>query len=99
MKCKTVIYVATVALALLLRVDAGQIQYGYDENNRLVAVNVNNKTAAQYDYDPAHNLTEHKVVSEPGGLKSFLLYLTEHSGAEKVLRLIGLWEADSGKQS
>jgi YD repeat-containing protein len=86
--------IATLMITGLIRLEAGQIQYSYDENNRVVAVNVNNETAAQYEYDPAHNLSEHDVESKPGGLKSFILYFTKYSGTEKILRWIGLWNTD-----
>jgi len=99
MRYKTGFTIAMMLFALLFRVNAGQVQYGYDENDRVVAVNVNNETAAQYAYDPAHNLSEHEVVSKPGGLKSFLLYFTKYSGAETLFRLMGLWRAENGEQS
>lgn len=94
MKIKTSL-LATLMITGLIRLEAGQIQYSYDENDQVVAVNVNNETAASYEYDPARNLLEHDVVSKPGGLKSFILYFTKYSGTEKILRWIGLRNTDS----
>ena len=77
----------------------GQVQYEYDSNDQVVSVTAADSVVAQYDYDPAHNLSEHLVTSDPSAIKSFLLYLADRSGVHRLFRFMKLWPAEEAIKS
>jgi len=95
MKKKYLRRIITGALGLCLQsAFCGQIRYGYDANDQVVSVTAADTVVAQYDYDPAHNLSEHFVSSDSSAIKSFLLYLADHSGVHRFFRFMKLWPAE-----
>lgn len=62
---------------------AGTIIYSYDLNDRVIGANYTvstNQAMVSYEYDPAHNMTEHKVVTDRKYMRPFMIIISWMKG-------------------